>query len=397
MSGRVNLLVPEVRANPYPTYAELRRNSPVCQVDPLGYWALTRFEDVVAAFKNPQVFSSMGMRVATKPAWLGHNPFADSMIGMDPPHHGRLRSIVNRAFGPASMARLEKRVRAYARQFAESIPTDKPVDFIDSFALKLPASVIGELIGLDPSDHPRCKRWADDLTSITATAADNTKRQEEIRQTVKETEQYMSEVIASRRREPREDMVTDLLNARVDGEALTDTELMSFQFLLLVAGLETTIHLMGHSMRILLERPDLVARLRADRSLIPRYVEEVLRFEPPVQSIIRLTTADTEVRGVTIPKGSRVALLIGSANHDEAQFPDADTFNMDREGGVNNMPFGHGVHFCLGAPLARMEARFGLEELLERFSGFESAGPLKWNLSFTVRGPVHLPILARPA
>ncbi|MBZ4422151.1 cytochrome P450 [Myxococcus sp. RHSTA-1-4] len=395
MSGRVNLLVPGVRANPYPTYAELRRN-PVCQVDPGGYWVLTRYDDVVAAFKNPQVFSNIGMRVATKPAWLGHNPFADSMIGMDPPNHTRLRTLVNRAFGPPTLARLEPRVRAFAEGIVARLPEGQPVDIVDGLCLPLPASVIGELIGLDPTQHHLFKRWADDLTSITAIGPKperETPRMEEIRATVRETEQYMGQVLASRRLEPRDDLVTDLLNARVDGEALTDAELMNFMFLLLVAGLETTIHLMSHAMRILMERPDLVARLKAEPSRIPRFVEEVLRYEPPVQAIMRVTTADTEIRGVTIPKGSPVALMIGAANRDETHFPGAETFDMDREG-TNNLPFGHGVHFCLGAPLARMEARFGLEALLARFSRFTPAGPLEWNRSMTVRGPVRMPVVA---
>lgn len=396
MSGRVNLLVPEVRANPYPTYAELRRNSPVCQVDPQGFWALTRYEDVVAAFKSPQVFSSRGMRVATNPAWLGGNPFSDSMIGMDPPDHTRLRMIVNRAFGPTGLSRLEPRVRAFAQGIVERLPAGKPVDFVEHFSLPLPASVIGELIGLEPSLHARFKRWADDLTTITGTRPDDTTRQEEIRQTVREAKQYMAEVIASRRREPREDMVTELLDVRVDGQALTDDELMSFQFLLLVGGLETTIHLLNHSVRILMERPEVLARLRADRSLIPRFIEEVLRFEPPLHGIVRITTQETQVAGVTIPAGARVLLLLGSANHDEARFPRAGEFDLEREG-VNNLPFGHGVHFCLGAPLARLEGRIALESLLTRFRAFSPAGPVAWNQSLTVRGPTVLPVVAQLA
>jgi len=395
MSGRVNLLVPEVRANPYPTYAELRR-APVCQVDPGGYWVLTRYDDVVAAFKNSQVFSSIGMRMATKPAWLGHNPFADSMIGMDPPNHTRLRTLVNRAFGPPALARLEPRVRAFAGAIVDRIPEGQPADIVDGFCLPLPASVIGELIGLDPAQHHLYKRWADDLTTISAIGPSperETPRMEEIRATVRETEQFMGRVLASRRGEPRDDLVTDLINARVDGESLSDAELTSFMFLLLVAGLETTIHLMSHSMRVLMERPDLVERLRADRSRIPRFIDEVLRYEPPVQAIMRVTTTDTQIRGVTIPKGSRVALMMGAANRDETHFPGAEVFDMDREG-ANNLPFGHGVHFCLGAPLARLEARLGLEALLTRFARFTSAGPLVWNHSFTVRGPVNMPMTA---
>ncbi|WNG22896.1 cytochrome P450 [Cystobacter fuscus] len=392
MSGRINLLAPEVRANPYAVYAELRRHAPVCQVDPGGYWVITRHDDVVAAFKNPQLFSNVGMRMATKPAWLGHNPFSDSMIGQDPPQHTRLRNLVHRAFAPAVLARLEGRVRHYAEAIVARIPEGREVDFVDAFTLPLPASVIGEVIGLEPSLHSRCKRWADDLTSISANPQDE-KRREEIRAAVREAEAEMAKVLALRRREPREDLVTELLQARVEGESLGDAELMSFMFLLLVAGLETTIHLLGHCVRVLMERPDVLARLRADRSLLPRFIEEVLRYEPPVQAMGRLTTAEAELSGVRIPAGAKVMLLIGSANHDDARFPDADRFDMDREG-VNNLPLGHGIHFCLGAPLARLEARIGLEVLLSRFERLTPAGPLEWNHSFTVRGPRVLPVIA---
>jgi cytochrome P450 len=397
MSGRLNVMAPEVLADPYPFYAELRRNAPVSQVDPGGFYAVTRYDDVMTVFKNPQLFSSEGFRNATKPAWLGHNPFGDSMIVLDPPHHGRLRTLVNRAFVPAAMARLEQRVRAFATQVADQLPLGRQVDWVESFALPLPASVIGELLGLDGSLRSRFKRWSDDLTSITPVTPEMTARMEEIRGTVREAEQYLREVLAQRRREPAEDMVTDLLRAQVDGEALTDAELMSFLFLLLVAGLETTVHLISHTARLLMAHPEVFERVRADLSLIPRLIEEVLRFEPPVRSVYRLVTADTSLSGVPIPKGSRVLVVIGSANRDEAHFPDADRFNIDRSGGVNNLPFGHGVHFCLGAPLARLEARLALEALLPRIKGISPAGPVEWRRSVSVRGIQSMPVIVHPA
>jgi cytochrome P450 len=396
MSGKLNVMAPEMLANPYPIYAELRRNAPVSQVDPGGFYAVTRYDDVMAVFKNPQLFSSEGFRNATKPAWLGHNPFGDSMIVMDPPHHGRLRTIVNRAFGPPAMARLEKRVRAFAVQVADQLPLGRPVDWVESFALPLPASVIGELLGLDASLRSRFKRWADDLTSITPVTPDMTARMEEIRGTVREAEQYLREMLAQHRREPTDDMVSDLLRAQVDGEALTDAELMAFLFLLLVAGLETTVHLLSHTARQLIEHPAVFERVRADPSLIPKLVDEVLRLEPPVRAVYRLATADTELSGVPIPKGSKVLVMIGSANHDEAHFPDAERFNIDR-GGVNNLPFGHGIHFCLGAPLAKLEARLGLEVLLPRIKGLSAAGPAEWKRSISVRGVQSLPVIVHPA
>jgi cytochrome P450 len=396
MSSRLNLMAPEVLANPYPVYAELRRNAPVSQVDPGGFYAVTRYDDVMTVLKSPQLFSSEGFRNATKPAWLGHNPFADSMIVMDPPDHGRLRTLVNRAFGPTAMVRLEQRVRAFAGQVVDQLPLGRQVDWVESFALPLPASVIGELLGLDASLRSHFKRWADDLTSITPVTPDMTARMEEIRGTVREAEQYLREVLAQRRREPAEDMVTDLLRAEVDGEALTDAELVSFLFLLLVAGLETTVHLLSHTARQLIAHPEVFERVRAEPALIPKLLDEVLRFEPPVRSVYRLVTADTELRGVQLPKGSRVLVMIGSANRDEAHFPNADRFDIDR-GGVNNLPFGHGVHFCLGAPLAKLEAKLALETLLPRIKGLSAAGPVEWRRSVSVRGIHALPVIVHPA
>ncbi|MBN8226088.1 cytochrome P450 [Corallococcus macrosporus] len=392
MAERVNLLAPEVRANPYPVYAELRRTAPVCQVEPGGLWALTRFEDVAAAFKNPQVFSSAGVRTTTAPPWLGHNPFSESMIVMDPPHHMRLRTLVSRAWTPAAVNRLEPRIRGFAQTLAERLTPGREVDLVDAFAMPLPASVIGELFALDPTMTARYKRWSVDLSSVSGTTEKDTHRHESIKATVREMEDYLSNVVAERRRHPQDDMVSDLVKTRVDGEALSDAEVMSFLFLLVVAGLETTVQLVSHSVRLLMEQPHLVARLRENPSQVGRFVEEVLRYEPSVHGLVRVTTKATEVSGVVIPEGARVALMIGSACRDGERFKDPDTFDMDREG-VNNMPFGHGIHFCLGAPLARLEARVGLEVLLSRFTRFTPTGPVKWNTSLTVRGPLSMPLI----
>ncbi|HYI01874.1 cytochrome P450 [Hyalangium sp.] len=396
MSPRLNLLAPEVRANPYPHYAELRRTAPVCQVDPGGLWAVSRYDDVIAVLKNPQLFSSEGMRRATCPPWFEEAPFAQSMIVQDPPEHGRLRVLVNRAFGPAALSRLEPWVRQRCQTLVEQLPAEQPLDLIDAFTRPLPASVIGELLGLEASLQPLFKRWADDLTSVSSVAPGDTARKEEIRSTAREARQHLTEALAQRRRSPGEDMLSDLLATRVEGEALTEPELMSFLFLLLIAGMETTIHLLNHSVRLLMEYPEVLARVRANPSLLPKLVEEVLRYEPPVHAIMRVTTAETELSGVRLPQGAWVMAMLASASRDETRFPHSERFELERPG-PQNLPFGHGVHFCLGAPLARLEARLGLEALLSRFSGFAPRGPVTWNHSLSVRGPRVLPVELFPS
>lgn len=399
MTERRSLMSPEIRANPYPFYAELRRNSPVAQVDPGGVWAVSRYEDILGALKNPKLFSSEGLRLAAEPPWAGRpNPMSASIIFMDDPkQHGRLRGLVNRAFGPTALARLEPRIRAVAEELTARVLARQQVDFVEDFALPLPASVIGNLMGLEPELYPRFKRWSDDIVAVSATQPGDTEMLAQYQRTVDEMEQYLSEVIARRRKTPGDDMVSDLLSYRIEGEALTDKELMGFLFLLLVAGLETTVHLLGNSARLLAEHPDVLARLRADRALIPTFLEEVLRFEPPVHSTMRLCTEDTTLAGVSLPRGSVLALLLASGLRDERYCADGDRFSLDRKG-PHNLAFGHGMHFCLGAALARMEGRVALEALLPRCSVLaRRSETLEWNLSMTVRGVRALPLEVRPA
>lgn len=398
MSARYHLLSPELKTNPYPAYAEMRRNAPVCQVDPGGMWAVTRYDDVMHVLKNPQLFSSRGFGAATNPPWLGGNPFSESMITMDPPQLGRLRMLVSRAFGASAMARLEPRVRAFAEQAVAALPMGQSVDLMPAYGLRIAASVIGDMLGLDPALHARLKRWADLITGgVTTVRPEEEDRKQLARDAVAELRRYFGELLDQRRQQPGDDMVSELLRARVEGVALTQDELMAFLSLLLVGGIETVMHLLGSSMLVLLERPELMERLRADRSLIPAFIEEALRYEPPAQALPRMTTEEVELGGVRLPKGAPMLVLVGSACHDEAYFPDGDRFDMDRPGS-QNLPFGHGAHFCLGAQLARMEGRLALEAFLNRVGRVERGPePMSWHRTLVVRGPGSLPVVLRPA
>lgn len=389
----VNLLAPDFHAHLYSVYAELRRG-PVRPVEPGGMWVVSRYEDVLAALKDPR-FSSAGLARMAEQPYLGPTPFSSAMVTMDPPRHTRMRALVSRAFGPSGMARLESLVRRVCQELTEELVRRREVEFVDEFAVPLPREVIGHMLGLEREHFPKFKRWSTALAMVTA--AHTPEQQEEVRSGLKEMESYLREVIASRHRQPREDMVSELLRAEVEGRTLSDEEVLSFMFLLLPAGLETTTNLLGNTMICLAQHPQELERAREQPDSIPRLIEEVLRFEPPVQPLFRITTAEVELGGARIPAGAMVSLLIASANRDETRYPDADRFQPDRPK-ETHLSFGHGTHFCLGAQLARMEARFALEALLPRIEAIRLRTPeVQWLPGFVGRGPQVLPLELLPA
>ena len=390
MDEPMNILSPAFRADPYPYYAELRRRGPVSQVDPGGMRAVSRYEEVLFVLKHPERFSSQGFKAAWQPPWVGENPLANSLIAMDPPAHPRLRALVSRGFGPQPAARLEPRVRALAGELADGLRGGE-TDFISALAMPLPAFVIGELLGLDHALHGSFKRWADDILSVTPELPPP-EQIARVRATIAEVDGYLREVIATRRRAPTDDAVSDLLRAEIDGQSLTDTELVNFLVVLLLGGLETTTHLLGNALIYLSEHPELMARLHANPALVPRFVEEILRYDGPSHSLPRITTEATTLAGVTLPRGAVVLALVASANRDERVYPAPDRFDLER-GSQGGLQFGHGIHFCIGAALARMEARLAIEAIVTRYARVErSAGEIIYNLTLTVRGPVALPL-----
>ncbi|WP_437757860.1 cytochrome P450 [Sorangium sp. So ce1389] len=389
MHHRMDVLAPAFRADPYPHYAELRREAPVCQVEPGGMWAVSRYEDVLFVLKSPELFSSHGFKAAWQPPWVGYNPLANSMLALDPPAHTRLRGLIHRAFGSRTVTRLAPRVRAVAEELASGLAGE--VDFIEALAMPLPAFVIGEVLGLDHGLRAHFKRWADDILSVTPGPAPpaNAGR---IRRTIVELTGYLKDVVAARRRAPADDTVSDLVRAELDGQALTDTEIVDFLVLLLLGGLETTTHLLGNALLFLADHPDMMRRLHDAPDLVPLFLEEVLRYDGPSQSVPRLTTREVSLAGATLPAGALVLALVASANRDERQYPDPDRFDLHR-GSHGGLQFGHGIHFCIGAALARMEARAALEALVARFPRVERcSGEIAYNRTLTVRGPVALPL-----
>ena len=398
MRTPVDVMSPEFRADPAPFYARLR-SEPIQQVEPGGLWAISRHEDVQFAFKNPKLFTSTFVKQASNPAWLEGvgNPLGYSLLGLDPPQHTQMRALVSHAFTHKTISRLEESIRRVSGELTENIVRQQEVDFVQAFALPLPAFVIGELLGFGPELRPRLKQWSDDIVSIVAVVQETPERIAYLRRTLSEFQDFLREVIADRRARPREDLMSDLVRAELEGRSLTESEVIAFGTALLVGGLETTIHLLSHTARRMALAPELFARVRAEPALLPALVEEVLRLDSPLQLTVRLTTQEVELGGVKLPAYAPVALLVGSANRDERVFERPDELVLERRT-QQHIAFGYGVHFCLGAPLARMEARIGLEELFARCKGFVlSPRELKWNNSIGLRGPVALPLLAIPA
>lgn len=394
MTQVVNLLDPKIRANPYPFYAELRRQR-VCKVEPAGMWAVGRYDDIVAVMKDTKNFSSAAWADQMQPPWLQHNPLAKSLGVQDPPVHTRVRALVNYAFTPSAIARMERWVLPIAERLAEEALRRGRIEYVMDFATPMAGGVIGNLLGLDESLYPKMKEWASDLTNL-PTGNHTPAQIAQTRQTVTDMQSYLTSVIESRRKQPRADLVTDLLEARAEGEGLSDEEIVNTLFVLVAAGFDTTITLLSNIMMILAQFPQVFERVRTNLELLPQLVEEVLRYEPPGHYIYRRALQNTEIGGRPIPQGALVVLVNASALRDEEHVSEPDTFNLDRKERAA-VAFGHGVHYCLGSSLAKMQSRLATKALLQRIRGFtlEQDG-IEWTMNIGNRGPVALQMRLHP-
>ena len=397
MPEPINFLAPDVRANPFPSYARMRLEAPVQRVEPGGFWAVSRAEDIEHVLSSPQIFPSPYASVF-KPPWLPHNPMGDSLASKDGPAHTKLRALVSRAFTPRALARLESQIRAICVEAAEHLAVIREGDLVEELCARVPGLVMAALLGLDRELHRDFRRWLGHIHMMASSPVyPGDETAEAVRASVREMEDCFKEIISARRIAPSDDTASELIAAKVDGRALTDEEIISFFAVLLAGGLETTTYLFSNMMLDFDQRPEVFTRLREDPQQIPAYVDELLRMEPPAHNIFRVTAADTELGGVQLPRGSMVMLILASANRDPARFADPDRFDAARNSHAG-LAFGYGSHYCLGAMLARLEARCMLEELITRFIRFEKLpGEIQWNLAIHVRGPLTLPFRAIPA
>jgi hypothetical protein len=395
MEQFVNLLDPKVRANPYPFYAELRRQR-VCRVEPGGMWAIGGYDDIVAALKDPKTFSSSAWEDQMHPPWLEHNPLGKSLGVMDPPHHTRLRALISRAFSPTAIARMEAWTLPIAERLANAVVPRQQVDYTVDFATPMAAGVICNMLGLDERLAPKMRQWAEDLTGI-PTGFHTPEQIARTRATVADLQKYLTEVLEARRKEPREDLVTDLLHSQEGDTSLRDEEIISTLFALVAAGFDTTTILLTNTTLLLARFPHEFERVRANPALIPQFVEEVLRYEPTGHYIFRRVTKDTEVGGTRIPAGAMAVLVNAAALRDERYFSNPDEFIIERQERTN-MAFGHGMHYCIGSSLARMEARVATKALLQRIRSIRlDQEEIDWGFTLLGRGPTRLRLRLEPS
>ena len=383
----------EIHEDPYPTYARLRAEAPLYRNEELDFWALSRHEDVLGAFRDPARFSSRN-GVSLDPAAYGPEAHRSmSFLAMDAPRHTRMRTLVSKAFTPRRVAALEPGIRALAVRYLDAALDKGTFDMVGDVAGKLPMDVISEMIGVPPADRDEVRRLADLLVH----------RQEGVFDVPPEGMEaalvlagYFSDTVRARRARRRADLTSGLVDAALEGDKLSDDEIVSFLFLLVVAGNETTTKLLANAWYWAWRFPDMQALALAGAVRSADWVEETLRFDTSSQMLLRVTTGEVALHGTALPPESRVLLLLGSANRDPAAFADPDRYDLRRDT-TGLISVGGGRHFCLGAPLARLEARIVLDELRARVADYDvdEAGSARVH-SVNVRGFARLATTVRP-
>jgi cytochrome P450 len=377
--------------DPYPTYRLLRDEEPVYHAAESDAWVLSRHRDVETALLDHDSYSSVDGVFPTPPGSDFVQSMLPMMILMDPPRHNQLRALVSRGFTPRRIAALNDGIEQLAQDLVGRLEGGS-ADFVLDFAGVLPTMVIADLLGVPREDRDQFRRWSNMLVQADPTHGQTA----DALSAMASMYSYFTDFLTDRRRSPRQDLMSALLSAEIDGVRLTDEELLGFCALLLIAGTETTTNLLGNAAVVLAQHPDSRRRLAADPALLGPAIEELLRYESPIQALSRTLTRDITLHNTTMSRGESVLLVFGSANRDERVFPDPDVFDIDRKP-EHLVAFGKGVHFCLGASLARMEARIALTALLQRLPNWdvdlESARRLR---SGPIRGYASLPISCPP-
>ena len=376
---------PETISDPYPLYAELREHAPIFKTELVGRWVLTRFDDARALLRDPRCGSGAGLtdeRVSLDGTKRKVRSGTLSMLMLNPPDHTRVRGLVARSFTPRRVEKLRPEVEQMCDDLLDDLGGEG--DFVGSVAFPLPANVISALVGVPAEYLPYLRPLIYDLTvGIEQTASPEDLAAAEV-SGAKLTE-YLQDLVARRRAEPQDDLLSGMIQAADGEDKLTESEVLVNTSLIYAAGFETTTHLLGNAVRQLVAHPDQLELLRNDRSLIPQAIEEVLRYDPPVQVDGRHVFEDIEIDGVTIPAGSSTMTLLGACNRDPALVEDPERFDVTRTD-TQVLSFGSGIHYCLGAALARLEGEALLGKLLDRYEHWEITEEPAWRNRMTLRG-----------
>lgn len=389
--------------NPFAVYGLMRSVRPVMRMptpgfDGPGVWFLTRYRDVHDCLRDPRFSADRVLAPIVRdnlerlPAFVQQSAQGvRSMLTMDPPDHTRLRKLVNKAFTPRRIETLRGHIESIVAQLLDAVADSGRMDVIEAIAAPLPAIVIAELLGVPPQDHRQFKAWASEVVAVvgTTTAGGGPPSMTPAAQ---QLFAYLAGIIAERRQEPRDDLISAMIAAQEDDDALSDNELLATSNLLLIAGHETTTNLIGNGLLALLREPDQLELLRHDLNLVPTAVEELLRFDGPVQATLRVAREDIQVGDQQLSAGSLVLVGIGAANHDPDIFEEPEHLDITRDPNPH-LAFGFGVHFCLGAQLARLEGQIALRQVIERFPGLALASEtVRYRPNPVLRGLESLPV-----
>ena len=397
----VNLASPQFKASPFPFYAQLRTEAPVYRTTVAvptkrPVWLITRYADVAAVLKDERFAKNRNNTLS--PDQVRKNPwmpslfkaFEQNMLDMDAPDHTRLRGLVHKVFTPRLVEQMRARVQQLADELLDTAAQNKYFDLIEDYALPIPMTIISEILGVPPQDRANFHRWTKGIMSVSQPIQMLWKIP-----TFIQLLRYIRKLCQLRRDNPQDDLISALVQATDNGETLNDEELQGMVAILLIAGHETTVNLIGNGTLALLENPDQLNLLRANPSLIKTATEELLRYSPPVEAATeRYAREDIIINGVTIPRSEQVMAVIASANRDASQFENPDTLDLTRENN-KHLSFGQGIHYCVGAPLARLEGHIALNTLLARMPNLRLSVPaesLRWRAGLSLRGLEALPV-----
>ncbi|AKT38586.1 cytochrome P450 [Chondromyces crocatus] len=394
-SAELDVTTPDFIRHPYPGYARARRTASLCRILPNQFLGVSRYHDVVRVLHDSKRFSNSGYTASRATQQQNLDIMPPNLVELDPPRHGKLRGLIVRALSPRSVAEFEPWLRKIADGLLESLHGASEFELLSTLAIPLPMIVIVEMLGVGTERRDEFRRWVDDFAA--AHAIGSTLKREQLQRSTQAFCHYFSAQLEERRREPREDLLSQLVHAEVDGERVTAEELLSVVTALLIGGNETTTSLIANALVTLTDHPDQLAEVQENPALIPAFIEEVLRFESPAHIVFRQTTTDVELDGVTIPRGAMVLPMLASANRDERQFPDPDRFDIHRDT-KGHVAFGLDIHFCPGSALARLEARVMLDALLSRAKNLRRPErEVAWAPSFFLRTPQKLVLCAQIA